>query len=72
MSNMSNMVIEVEFLAGTSLMSALEEAQEKSISLDVSYIHFSFNGAKFYISRKTDVECIFAEWMGGSKEGYFV
>jgi len=40
----SNMCINVEFLAGTSIEDALHEAKDMAIFLKVAYLKFNFNG----------------------------
>lgn len=52
---MTNICLNVEFLAGTDITEAITEAKEKALLWDVSYICFSFNGVKFSISRRVDV-----------------
>ena len=47
---MSNMCIQVEFLAGATIRTAITEAKEKAISLKVAYITFDFNGVKISVS----------------------
>ena len=52
---MSNITINVEFLAGTSVEEAVYEAREKARSWDVAYVCFNFNGVKCSIGPKADV-----------------
>lgn len=59
---MSNMCIQVEFLAGTTIRTAIIEAKEKAISLDVAYITFSFNGVKISVSPHAYVYNIEEQW----------
>ena len=47
---MSNMCIQVEFLAGATIRTAITDAKEKAISLKVAYITFNFNGVKISVS----------------------
>lgn len=53
---MSNMILNVEFVAGTDLKYALKEAKEKAESFDVALICFDFNGISFSISSESDIE----------------
>lgn len=53
---MSNMCIKVEFLAGTSIEAAIQEAKDKCIQWEVAYVLFDFNGVSASVSRKADVE----------------
>lgn len=53
---MSNITIEVEFLAGTSIEQAIQEAKEKAIFWDVAYVEFNFNGVRISVRQNTDVE----------------
>ena len=62
MSNMSNMCISVEFLPGTTIKTALKEAKEKAIKLDVAYIIFSFNGVEINVSQYANLYNIDDEW----------
>ena len=59
---MSQMKIEVEFLAGTCLETAVEEAKAKAAMLDIAYVEFPFNGIKFCIGRNADLTSVMAEW----------
>ena len=58
----SNMTINVGFLAGTSLEDAIHEAKGKAGDMDVAYICFRFNGARFSIGRNTDIESMIEQW----------
>jgi len=51
----ASMCIEVEFLAGTDIESAVIEAKIKAEKWDVAYVKFKFNGASFSIGRNADV-----------------
>jgi hypothetical protein len=52
----SNTCLPVEFLAGTSVEDAIKEAKQKAVLLCVAYITFNFNGVRFSISSRADVE----------------
>ena len=45
----SNISFEVEFLAGTSLEDALEEASVKAYLWGVAYVKFNFNGIRISV-----------------------
>lgn len=45
----SNMCLNVEFLTGTSLEDALEEARNKAIQFNLAYVCFDFNGTSFSV-----------------------
>lgn len=53
---MSNITIEVEFLAGTSIEQAIGEAKIKASLWNVAYVKFNFNGVKISVKQNTDVE----------------
>lgn len=53
---MSNMCINVEFLAGTSILEAVTEAKEKAINLNIAYIKFKFNCASFSIGPHANIK----------------
>lgn len=52
---MSNMEVEVSFLAGTDFVTAVLEAKEKAARWDVQYIKFNFNSVSCSIGRNADV-----------------
>jgi len=58
----SQMSMEVEFLPGTRIEDAVEEAKDKAKKLNMAYICFNFNGAKFSIGRNADVDKVVEEW----------
>lgn len=53
---MSNISIEVEFLAGTSFHVACTEARNKAIEWDVAYIKFDFNGVRVSVGQKATID----------------
>ena len=53
---MSNITIEVEFLAGTDIRSAIGEAKIKASLWNVAYVCFNFNGVNVSVSHKADVD----------------
>lgn len=52
---MSNITLNIEFLAGTTLFNALCEAKKKANKYDVAYICFNFNGIGFSIGKTADI-----------------
>ncbi len=58
----SNMTIKVEFLPGTSVEHAIMEAKIKASLWNVAYVCFDFNGVRFSISAKADIEKALAKW----------
>lgn len=62
----SNMIINVEFLAGTDIKQAVDEAKQKAGDLDVAYICFRFNGTNFSIGRHADTDDVLDEWKNHS------
>lgn len=59
---MSSMCIPVEFLAGTTISTAIREAKEKAITFKVAYITFSFNGVQISVSQHAYVYDIEEQW----------
>lgn len=53
---MSNIIINVEFLAGTSVAQAVIEARSLAIRNDLAFVKFKFNGIPFSISQRADVD----------------
>ena len=53
---MSNIIINVEFLAGTSVAQAVTEARTLAIQNDLAFVKFKFNGIPFSISQRADVD----------------
>lgn len=51
----SNICINVEFLAGTSIEQAVIEAKDKAILWQVAYVKFDFNGVKMSIRSSSSV-----------------
>lgn len=58
----SNICINVEFLAGTSLEDAFIEANIKAIEWGVAYVTFSFNGIRVSVSQKASVVSLVEQW----------
>lgn len=59
---MSSMCVGVEFLAGTTITNAVNEAKEKAILWDVSYVTFSFNGIAISVSQHSNTDDIEEHW----------
>ena len=53
---MSKMSVHVEFLCGTDVKEAIQEAKLKASLWDVAYVCFKFNGKSFSVSRNADVD----------------
>lgn len=53
---MSNMCIDVEFLAGTSIEAALLEASLKAKQWGVAYVKFDFNGISVSVKPNINLE----------------
>lgn len=71
----SNICINVEFLAGTSIEQAIIEAKDKAASWQVAYISFNFNGVKMSIKENTSaIEAVdkFHEQLQSKEEHKFV
>lgn len=58
----SNIIIEVEFIAGTTIENAVVEAKQKAIEWGVTYIKFTFNGVKLSIGPTANVEWVIDEF----------
>ncbi len=59
---MSDITIDVEFLAGTSINQAISEAKQKAIQWDVAYVCFSFNGVSMSVGQNADVDEGISQW----------
>ncbi len=60
--NGSNICVSVEFLAGTSIEAAVEEAVEKCKLWQVAYVKFSFNGVNMSVKTNTNVDLAVVKW----------
>ena len=58
---MSHMTIEVEFLGGTDIKTAIREAKELATKLDISYVCFDFNGTSFSIGKNVNINKVIKE-----------
>ena len=68
----SNMTVNVEFLAGTSLDQAISEAKAKCIEWDVAFVCFKFNGVSVSISRRCNVAEAVEKYTKSTSNGYGV
>ena len=59
---MSKITINIEFLAGTDILTAITEAKEKALKWDVAHVCFNFNGTNFSIGRNANIEEVMMEW----------
>jgi hypothetical protein len=55
-NEMSNLSINVEVLAGTSIEKAIVEAKDLAQRMDLAFVKFNFNGVRMSVSRGADVE----------------
>lgn len=55
---MSNICLNIEFLAGTSIDKAAEEAIEFVNRLGIAYVQFDFNGVNCSIGRRATVSSV--------------
>lgn len=62
---MSEMKINVSFLAGSDLKGCVIEAKEKANAFDVAYIEFDFNGISFSIGKTCNVDKVMSDWHKG-------
>jgi len=60
------MTMKVEFMAGTNLSDAIQEAKDKAEAWDVRYVDFTFNGKKFAIGRNASVIECYQAYHGGA------
>lgn len=58
---MSNVILHIELLAGTSITSAATEARTLARELDLAYVKFNFNGVKVSIGKHADVNKVEAK-----------
>jgi len=68
---MSNMSLEVSFLAETDVKDAIIEARNKAQLFNVAYVCFNFNTCKFSVSPGCDVKSLYSEWLSSQREGEF-
>ena len=53
---MSNISIEVEFLVGTDITRAIEEAKAMAANLGIAYVTFKFNGVHLSIGATANID----------------
>ena len=59
---MSKMSVNVEFLCGTDVKEAIQEAKLKASLWNVAYVCFKFNCKSFSVSRNADVARMLTEF----------
>lgn len=74
---MSNICIDIEFLVGTSIKDAIDEAKELGKKLDVAYVKFEFNSVRFSVRPYSeycfeDVEKDFHEKLGAKENKHII
>jgi len=60
--SVSNICVSVEFLAGTSIEGAVQEAVEKCKLWQVGYVKFNFNGVNMSVKGNTNVDLAVVKW----------
>ena len=64
---MSNMIIKVEFLAGTDISAAIAEAKLLAEALSIAYVSFQFNGTELNIGKDADIKDVVLRYQKGEK-----
>lgn len=59
---MSTMCLSVSFLAGTTIQSAVSQAHDLAVSLNLAYVEFTFNGINVNVSRYANTVMISDEF----------
>lgn len=59
---MQNIVLKVEFLGGTSIRHAVEEAKELAQKLEIGCVKFQFNGKSLCVGILTDIDEAIVEY----------
>lgn len=59
---MSNISMEIEFVAGTTIEAAVTEAKQKVLEWNVGCIYFKFNGVSIYVGKSSDLSDIEYKW----------
>ena len=65
---MSKMIIRVDFLAGTSIREAIEEAKAKSKAWNVALVCFRANGIEISVNRYDSTEELLREYRNTIKQ----
>ncbi len=60
---MSNMILHVEFLAGTNITTAAMEAKALARKLDLAYVKFNFNGVEINIGKNANCDVLESKYM---------
>lgn len=69
---MSRMCIDVEFLAGTDIIEAVEEAKQKARQWNVAYVKFDFNGCSISVGQEACVQRVAARYQNDPQIKYIV
>ena len=59
---MSNITINIEFLAGTEFKDSVAEAKALASKLNVAYVGYSFNGISESIGRHANIDSAFSDF----------
>ena len=65
----SNMVLEVSFLAGTSIQEAIDEARYFALKHNLTYVKFNFNGISMSIQPYCSVRATAEAFLKAMKNG---
>ena len=57
--------VKVDFITGTEVRDAVQQAKEFAAKLDVAYVNFKFNGVEFLIGRNANVDEAVSAYMRG-------
>lgn len=57
-----SMVIKVEFLGGTDIKSAAEDARDLAQKLRAAYVRFNFNGTNVSVGRFANIDYVVARY----------
>jgi len=63
---MSNLMVHVDILAGTTLEEAMQEAKVFCKQLGVAYVTFNFNSLNCRISDEADIEALMQKYHSNS------
>ena len=65
----SNMILEVSFLAGTSIQEAIDEARYFALKHNLAYVKFNFNGISMSIQPNCSVRATAEAFLKAMKNG---
>lgn len=63
----SDMMVDAEFLAGSSFGDAVKQAKTKALEWDVAYVCFKCNGVRCFIGRNADWHDALEKYRNGHK-----